>query len=145
MRRRIVFLSAILAIGSTAALIGGCKAPPTKEEKSAVDYGSKPENYEQIIREYMKTRVKDGVIFEFRAGPKPLYQQDTVLRPLQYGWGTCVFVHDKRASVFESYPMVFFIRNGVIVGANGGPEDSVIGRRFALAGCNELGSPFVTR
>jgi hypothetical protein len=140
-----MLLAAVLAAGILAGSIPGCKSPPTKEEKAAVDYGPKPENYEQIIREYMKTRVKEGVIFEFRAGPKPLYQQDTVLRPLQYGWGTCVFVHDKRASAFESYPMVFFIRNGVIVGANGGSEDTIIGRRFALAGCNELGSPFVDR
>jgi hypothetical protein len=140
MRRTI----AIVFACALAALAAGCKAPPTQEQKSSVDYGPKPENYEQIIKEYMKTRVNmEGVIFEFRGGPKPLYQQDTVLRPLQYGWGVCVFVHDKRGSAFESYPMVFFLRNNVIVTANGGPEDNLIGRRFALAGCNELGTPFV--
>ncbi len=139
--RRIV---AIVFACALAALAAGCKAPPTQEQKSAVDYGPKPENHEAIIKEYMRTRVNiEGVIFEFRGGPKPLYQQDTVLRPLQYGWGVCVFVHDKRGSAFESYPMVFFIRNNVIVTANGGPEDNLIGRRFALAGCNELGTPFV--
>jgi hypothetical protein len=135
---------AIVFACALAAAAAGCKAPPTKEEKSGVDYGPKPENYEVVIKEYMRTRVNmEGVIFEFRGGPKPLYQQDTVLRPLQYGWGVCVFVHDKRASAFESYPMVFFIRNNVIVTTNGGPEDNLIGRRFALAGCNELGTPFV--
>jgi hypothetical protein len=141
MARRTAFVFAV----AVAVLVAACKAPPSKEQKSAVDYGPQPENYEQLIREYMKTRVRDGVIFEFRAGPKPLYQQDTVLRPLQYGWGNCVFVHDKRGTAFESYPMVFYIRNGVIVAVNGGPDDNVIGRRYALAGCNELGSPFLTR
>lgn len=137
-------LTAFMLALAAAALVAACKAPPTKEEKSSVDYGPKPENHEQLIREYMRTRVNmDGVIFEFKGGPKPLYQQDTVLRPLQYGWGVCVFVHDKRGSAFESYPMVFFVRNGVIVTANGGPDDNLIGRRFALAGCNELGTPFV--
>lgn len=135
---------AIVFACALAALAAGCKAPPTQEQKSAVDYGPKPENFETVIKEYMRTRVNmEGVIFEFRGGPKPLYQQDTVLRPLQYGWGVCVFVHDKRASAFESYPMTFFIRNGVIVAANGGPDDNLIGRRFALADCNELGTPFV--
>jgi hypothetical protein len=135
-----VFVFALAA----AALVAACKAPPTMEQKSAVDYGPKPENYEPLIREYMRTRVNmEGVIFEFKGGPKQLYQQDTVLRPLQYGWGVCVFVHDKRGSAFESYPMAFFIRNGVIVTANGGPDDNLIGKRFALADCNELGTPFV--
>ncbi len=139
--RRIV---AIVFACALAALAAGCKAPPTQEQKSAVDYGPKPENYEAIIKEYMRTRVNmEGVIFEFRGGPKPLYQQDTVLRPLQYGWGVCVFVHDKRGSAFESYPMGFFIRNGVIVGTNGGPDDNLIGRKFALRDCEELGTPFV--
>jgi hypothetical protein len=135
---------AIVFACALAAAAAGCKAPPTKEEKGSVDYGPKPENHETLIKEYMRTRVNmQGVIFEFRGGPKPLYQQDTALRPLQYGWGVCVFVHDKRGSAFESYPMAFFIRNGVIVAANGGPDDNLIGRRFALADCNELGTPFV--
>ena len=139
------FIALVLALAA-ALLIAACKSPPSQEEKSSVDYGAKPENHEQLIKEYMKTRVNaDGVIFEFKSGPKPLYQQDTVLRPLQYGWGVCVFVHDKRGgSAYASYPMVFFIRNNVIVTVNGGPEDSLIGRRFALAGCNELGTPFVS-
>jgi len=137
-------LAALVSALAVVVLVAACKAPPTKEETSAVDYGPKPENNEQLIREYMRTRVNmDGVIFEFKGGPKPLYQQDTVLRPLQYGWGVCVFVHDKRGSAFESYPMAFFIRNGVIVATNGGPDDNLIGRRFALADCNELGTPFV--
>ena len=138
-------LTALVFALAVAVLVAACKQAPTREEKSSVDYGPKPENHEQLIREYMRTRVNmEGVIFEFKGGPKPLYQQDTVLRPLQYGWGVCVFVHDKRRSAFESYPMVFFIRNGVIVTANGGPDDNLIGRRFALAGCNELGTPFVS-
>lgn len=137
-------LTALVFACVLAALAAGCKSPPSKEETSSVDYGPKPENHEQIIKEYLKTRVNmGGVIFEFKGGPKPLYQQDSVLRPRQYGWGVCVFVHDKRGSAFESYPMVFFIRNGVIVTVNGGEEDNLIGRRFALAGCNELGTPFV--
>jgi len=137
------FTPLVLAL-ATALLVAACKSPPSKEETSSVDYGPKPENHEQIIREYMKTRVNmGGVIFEFKGGPKPLYQQDSVWRPRQYGWGVCVFVHDKRGSAFESYPMAFFIRNGVIVTVNGGPEDNLVGRRFALTDCNELGTPFV--
>jgi len=144
MRLRIALLAAVLV----ATTLAGCKSPPTKEEKSSVDYGPRPENYEQIVREYLKTRIKDpaSAIVEFRAGPNPLYQQNTILRPLQYGWGLCVFINDKdRNGERNAYPMVFYIRNGLIVTANGGPQDSLIGRRYALAGCNELGTPFITK
>jgi hypothetical protein len=137
-----------LVVASIAfVLLASCKSPPTKEQKDSVDYGPRPDNYEQVIREYLKTRLNDpaSAIIDFRSGPKPLYQQETFLRPLQYGWGVCVFVTDKdKDGNVKPYPVVFFLRNGIIVAANGTPEDNLIGRRYALAGCNELGTPFVT-
>ena len=144
MRLRIALVAAVMG----AIALAGCKNPPTKEEKSSVEYGPRPDNYEQIVREYLKTRIHDpaSAIVEFRSAPKPLYQQETILRPLQYGWGVCVFINDKdKSGERDAYPMVFYIRNGLIVTANGGPEDSLIGRRYALAGCNELGTPFIKR
>ena len=114
---------------------------------SAVEYGPRPENHEKLIRDYLSSRLVDpaGAIVEFKAGPKRLYQQDTALRPRQYGWGVCVWINDKdgRGAYEGPYPMVFFIRDGKIVGANGGSSDNIIGFRYARTGCNELGSPFV--
>lgn len=143
MRREIVLTLAMLGIGMTTTLIGGCKNPPTKDEMAAYDYGPQPDNYEQLVRDYLKPRLTDpaSAVIEFRAGPKLLYQQETKLRPLQYGWGVCVMVNDKnKTGAFDGfYPMVFFIRNGNITAVNGGPEDNVIGWRFARTGCRELG------
>ena len=71
----------VLALAA-AALVAACKAPPTKDEKSAVDYGPKPENHEQLIREYMRTRVNmDGVISladPSESGQTPLQVRITV-------------------------------------------------------------------
>jgi hypothetical protein len=110
---------------------------------AAYDYGPQPENYQQLIRDYLKPRLTDpaSAVIEFRAGPKELFQQDTKLRPLQYGWGVCVMVNDKnKTGAFDGfYPLVFFIRNGNITAVNGGSEDNVIGWRFARTGCRELG------
>jgi len=142
-REPLLFL-AIVGIGTTTALTVGCTIPPpTKEEMAAFNYGPKPDNYEQLIRDYLKPRIADpaSAVLEFRAGPKLLYQQATQLRPLQYGWGVCVLVNEKKQSggFAGFYPMVFFIRDGKIVAVNGGNEDNVIGWRFARTGCQELG------
>ncbi|MGB7542013.1 MAG: hypothetical protein WBM28_08365 [Burkholderiales bacterium] len=146
MRRKIVLFLAILGIGTATAVLPGCKTP-TVEEKGAVDYGPRPDDYEQIIRDYLKTKLVDpaSAIIEFRAGPKQLFQQETILRPLQYGWGVCVFVNDKnRSGAFDGFrPIVFYINNGKVIAANGGAEDDpIIGPRYARAGCKELGAIF---
>jgi hypothetical protein len=147
--QRIAMFLAILGIATAAALTGGCKTPPSQAEMQAYDYGPRPENHEKLIRDYLWPKLLDpgNAIVEFKAGPKQLFQQETALRPLQYGWGVCVWISDKttRGGYDDPYPMVFFIRNGKIVAANGGPDDNIIGWRYARTGCNELGAPFVTR
>ncbi|HEY7674977.1 MAG TPA: hypothetical protein VH867_07110 [Burkholderiales bacterium] len=148
--KRIATLLAILCMGF-AALLGGCKTPPTptQEEMRAFDYGPRPENHEQLIRDYLKSRLTDplNAIVEFRAGPKELYQPKTTVRPLQYGWGVCVWITDKNTSgSYDSpYPMAFYIRDGKIVTVNGGEDDNIIGWRYARDGCNKLGAPFTGR
>ncbi len=146
--KRAAMALAILGVVSASVLTGGCKTPPPSQtEMSTVGYGPRPENHENLIRDYLSSRLVDpaGAIVEFKAGPKRLYQQDTTLRSLQYGWGVCVWINDKnaRGAYDGPYPMVFFIRDGKIVSANGGSDDNIIGWRYARTGCNELGSPFV--
>ena len=147
--QRIAMFLAILGIATAAALTGGCKTPPNQAEMQAYDYGPRPENHEKLIRDYLWPKLLDpgNAIVEFKEGPKHLYQQDTALRSLQYGWGVCVWITDKntRGAYDDPYPMVFFIRDGKIVAANGGSDDNIIGWRYARTGCNELGAPFVTR
>lgn len=139
---------ALAAVGAAAAFAAGCKNPPTQEEMAAYNYGPRPDGYEKLIRDYLSPKLQDpaGAIVEFKAGPRELFQQETALRPLQYGWGVCVWVNEKDAKgAYEGpYPMVFFIRDGTIVAVNGGAGDNVIGWRYARTGCNELGAPFVT-
>jgi hypothetical protein len=145
---RITATLATLVIGA-AMLLGGCKNPPTKDEMAAFEYGPEPSNYEQLVRDYLRPKLLDpaNAIVWFKAGPKRLYQQVTSLRPVEYGWGVCVWINDKNTrGDFEGfYPMVFFIREGRIVAVNGGNDDNIIGWRYARAGCNELGAPFVTK
>jgi len=146
--QRALRMAAVLCVGAAAVLAGGCKNPPTQEEMAKFDYGPRPDDYQKLIRDYLSPKLHDaaGAKVEFKAGPRELFQQDTALRSLQYGWGVCVVVTDKdsKGAFEEPYPIVFFIRDAKIVAVNGGSDDNVIGWRYARTGCNELGAPFVT-
>jgi len=146
--QRIAMILALLGAAAALVMTGGCKTPPDQTEMQAYEYGPRPENHEKLIRDYLSPKLLDAgnAIVEFKAGPRQLYQQDTALRSMQYGWAVCVWINDKntRGAYDGPYPMVFVIRNGKIVAANGGVGDNIIGWRYARTGCNELGAPFVT-
>jgi hypothetical protein len=136
--------TAIAAIGLAALMLGGCNtSPPGKEERAAVNYGPRPENHEQIVRDYLRNRLTDPVtaLVEFKAGPKQLYQRDTPTRDVQYGWAVCVMINDKNMyGAFNGFrAMVAFIRDGKVAASNGGPEDNFVGSKFAREQCKELG------
>jgi hypothetical protein len=108
-----------------------------------VNYGPKPDNYQDIIREYIRPRATDptAVIIDFKAGPTQFYQKDAVFRDIQFGWAVCAMVNDKNTmGAFTGfYPAVYFIRNGKVVASNGGPGDGPVGTQYARRQCKELG------
>src|SRR5258708_14755274 len=136
----------MLGVGTAAALTSGWKKPPTQSEMAAYESGPRPDNYEKLIRDYLFNKLldPDNAIVEFKAGPKQLFQQETALRPLQYGWGVCVWINDKntRGAYDGPYPMVFFIRDGKIVAVNGGSPDNIIRWPHAPPGGDPFGAPF---
>jgi hypothetical protein len=138
-------LTGILAATSIAlASLAGCQSLPlTREEIAALDYGPRPEEYEKIVRDYLGTRLVDPdfALIEFKAGPKPLYQRETILRDRRYGWAVCVMINDKdRRGAYEGFhPTVLYIREGKVVAANGDGLERAAGVRYAQARCRELG------
>ena len=143
MPARLVLFLAILGFGAATAMLGGCATPPTKEQMSSVDYGPRPDNYEQIIRDYLRNRLTDptAAIIEFKAGPTQMYQKDAGFRDMQYGWAVCAMINDKNTrGAFAGFKAgVYYIRNGKVVNANGGPDDGPVGSVFARNQCKKLG------
>jgi hypothetical protein len=134
----------LAAISIAVTLLAGCQSQPlSREELAALDYGPRPEDYEKIVRDYLRTRLMepDFALIEFKAGPKPLYQKESLLRERQYGWAVCVLINDKdRRGAYEGfYPMVLYIRDGKVVAANGDGLERAAGVRYAHAQCRELG------
>jgi hypothetical protein len=144
MQRTLALFLAIIGSAAMTILLEGCStAPPTKEEREAVNYGPKPDNIEQIVRDYLRYRLNDptAAIIEFKAGPTQLYQKDTVIRDLQFGWAVCAMINDKNSrGAYDGFtPGVYFIRNGKVIARNGGPDDGPIGAKYARDQCKELG------
>ncbi len=144
MQRTLAQVLAFQVLAAMALLLGGCDtSPPTKEQLDSVNYGPKPDNYQQIIRDFLRNRLTDptAAIIDFKAGPTQLYQKDTVLRDLQFGWAVCAMVNDKNTrGAYDGFvPGVYYIRNGKVVARNGGPDDAPIGARYARDQCKKLG------
>jgi hypothetical protein len=115
----------------------------TSEQIAALDYGPRPENYQAIVRDYLRSRLNDPsyALIEFKAGPSRLYQKDTLSRERQYGWAVCVTVNerDPRGVYSAPYPVVVYLREGRVVGENGGGLERAAGLGYAQARCKELG------
>ncbi len=144
MQHTLAKILALQVLAAMAVVLVGCDtSPPTKEQKESVNYGPKPDDYQQIIRVYLRNRLTDPTtaILDFKAGPTQLYQKVTVVRGLQFGWAVCVMVNDKNTrGAYEGFtPGVYFIRDGKVVAHNGGPDDGPVGAQFARRQCKELG------
>jgi hypothetical protein len=134
---------AFAALWLPLALLAGCQSPPLSPEKiAALDYGPRPEAYQTIVRDYLRPRLSEPnfALIEFKAGPAPLYQKDTLLRDRQYGWAVCVMINERDPrGAYDAYPMVVYIRGGKVVAADGGALENALGRRYAHAQCAQLG------
>ena len=144
MHRGFTLIVAIAGLVAATALLDGCSTgPPTKEQMESVNYGPKPDDYQQIIRDYLRNRLTDptAAIIDYKAGPTQMYQKDAVVRDLQFGWAVCAMVNDKNTrGAYEGFtPGVYFIRNGKVVAHNGGPDDGPVGAQFARRQCKQLG------
>jgi hypothetical protein len=144
MKRTCTRTLALGALAAMAILLGGCDtSPPTKEQIESVNYGPKPDDYQQIVRDYLRNRLTDptAAIIDFKAGPTHLYQKSAVGRDVQFGWAVCTMVNDKNTygAYTGFYPAVYFIRNDKVVAFNGGPGDGPVGTQFATRQCKELG------
>ena len=134
----------LLAASIAFVLLAGCQSPPfTREQIAALDYGPRPEDFQAIVRDFLRPRLMEPnyALVEFKAGPSPLYQKETLSRDRQYGWAVCVMVNDRdpRGAYVGFYPMVIYIREGKVVAADGGGLERAAGLRYAQSQCRQLG------
>ncbi len=132
------------------AILAGCQSTQLSSEQiAALDYGPRPEGYEKIVLGFLRTRLSDPdfALIEFKAGPAPLYQRDTLSREPQHGWALCVMINDRdQRGVYPGfYPLVLYIRGGQVVATDGGGLERAAGLRYAHAQCKRLGYEVLDR
>ncbi len=95
-------------------LLAGCETTISKEELASVNYGPRPERWQEDIR------------------------------ARQWGWAACLWVFENHPRGYpDTYPMTFIFRDGKIVNVNGGPDDAnIVGGQYAREQCERLGAPF---
>jgi hypothetical protein len=93
--KKAIALSLAAAAASLLSL-AACDTTVKKSELESVDYGPRPERWQEEIRNYLSIRLTDpkAAIVEFRAGPEKLYQRETPVRKKEWGWAVCVWVND---------------------------------------------------
>jgi hypothetical protein len=130
---------------AASALLAGCQSSLSPGQIAALEYGSPPEDYEKIVRDYLRPRLGEPnfALIEIKAGPSRLYQRETISREPQHGWAVCVMINDRdpRGGYTGFYPMVIYIRGGKVVAADGGGLERAAGLRYAHAQCERLGYP----
>lgn len=108
-------LSLILAF----MLLAGCARAPSPEEMASWDYGPYPDNYEQIIKNAMITRLVDPYSAQYHFDGAPV--QKYMARPLgmgtEYGWGGIVLINAKNrmGGYTGATPFAYIIKNGQLI------------------------------
>jgi len=96
-------MSSFKTLGCVAALafalVSGCatKPPITQEQLASLNYGSPPENYESIVRDAARERLKDPDSAQFKFGQRPFRAFLELNDGLWGGYIVCFEVNAKNA------------------------------------------------
>ena len=122
--RKIIQLKKNLIIFALSLLTNGCAIRPTEKEIEIADYGSYPNEYEQIIRNHMETFLKDpeSARYKFLNSPKPGWNG---IGGNKFGYVVCANINAKNS--FGGYVgnrmSYFMIRNDRMIYTSKGDDN----------------------
>ncbi len=99
-------------------------AMPSKEELANANYGAPPQDYEEQIKNHMRSYLKDPLSAQYRLVNAPYPDYKTLRLTTRYGHAVCYLVNAKNsygAYVGETRYYFFFGTNGRLIWAE---EDS---------------------
>jgi len=111
-----------MLLSSCASLspVGSGFYKPTEEEKASADYGPFPENYQELVKQYMQTQLKDPESARYRFEMKP-YKGNTSAKSKEkvvYCWKVATYINAKNSyGGYTGEKLDFFeVRNGRVIG-----------------------------
>lgn len=109
----------VVLLGMFFCLMVACAKQPTMEEMSKWDYGPYPDNYEQIVKDAMLTRLVDpySAQYHFQGTPKRSHMAQSFGRETIYGWGGVVLINAKNrlGGYVGATKFAYIIRNGKLI------------------------------
>lgn len=106
---------------AVALIIGGCGTPLlTSEQLAAADFGSYPDNYVSIVKQYFEMRLKDpsSVMYRDMTSPKKIYFKPvSVWDDPKLGYIVCVSMNAKNSlgGYVGFTNEALLIRNGEVI------------------------------
>lgn len=129
----------VIALALIGAALSACATPPTAQQVASADYGPFPDSYQETIKTYMASVLKDpdSARFDFSRTPVKAwygYGEKT------FGWATCAGVNAKNSygGYTGSQPSYFFMRNGYVQQARHGGTDGSLENGIVREMCSRL-------
>jgi len=100
------------------ALIAGCTSLPTPEQAASAEYGSYPDNYEVIVKDYYARILKDPDSVKYKSISTPQkYWLGDRFEGAKYGYLVCATLNGKNSyGAYVGYKTDgLLIRNGTVV------------------------------
>ena len=107
-----------IVIGLLFVTLAGCASFPTEQESAVADYGSYPDNYEQIVKSFYNRTLKDPSTAQYRwiSSPKTTWLGNR-FTGVRYGYLVCVTLNAKNS--YGAYIGFgtdgFLIRDGSVI------------------------------
>ncbi len=98
--------------------LNACASEPKPEELAAADYGTYPDNYVQIVKDYLGRALKDPSSAQYGDFTTPRkYWMGGGLTPRQFGYMTCATYNAKNSfGGYVGYETdLFLIKNGMVI------------------------------
>ncbi|RKF36715.1 hypothetical protein [Paraburkholderia fungorum] len=97
--------------------LAACAAAPTSEEMASADYGTYPDNYQDVIHDYMENVLKDpdSARYDYLNSPQSGWRRTS--NGLKFGYVVCVNINARNSygGYTGAQPSYFMLRDGTVV------------------------------
>lgn len=131
----------VLLMSIFLILTNGCTTlppPPTSQEVASANYGDYPDNYEEIVKNFISNQLIDPYSAVYSGWKGPTKGWMVYIGGVIYGYSVCVDVNAKnRMGGYTGRSQWYIlVRNGIIQHHLGGYPPGTMGEQEAVNACS---------